>query len=74
MQEGYVSVRRVSEATGLKPHTLWYWIRMGVIPESCILRIGSRIRIHIERFAHLAASGALVNPKRPARSREAIHA
>ena len=56
---------------------VYAWVRAGLIPPSCILRIGNSIRIDSDQFTQLLGAGKLYRPRgrkaeeRARRSREA---
>ena len=35
---------------GVSRHTVYDWIRRGIIPETCLIRIGASLRIDPEKF------------------------
>ena len=43
---------------------IYAWVRAGLIPESCVLRIGSSMRIESEQFDTLLRAGKLYRPRR----------
>src|SRR5258708_6417974 len=58
---------------------IYAWVRSGLIPETCILRLGAGIRINAEEFDRLLRAGKLYRPRRRAEqqarhSREAASA
>lgn len=42
---------------------VYAWVRAGLIPASCVLRIGNSIRIDLEQFESLLRAGKLYRPR-----------
>src|SRR6202140_5567427 len=60
----YTRVSHFAKEIGYARETLYYWIRTGLIPESCVLRAGSTISIDRDECMRLLRSGQLARPKR----------
>ena len=43
---------------------LYAWVRIGLIPSECILRMGNSIRIDSDQFDRLLHAGKLYRPRR----------
>jgi hypothetical protein len=52
---------------------IYAWVRAGLIPAACILRIGNSIRIEAEPFEALLRSGKLYRPRRRKAEHQARH-
>jgi hypothetical protein len=46
------------------PDAIYAWVRSGLIPDSCIIRLGSSIRIDSDEFDRLMRAGKLYKPAR----------
>jgi hypothetical protein len=44
--------------------SIYSWIRQGLIPEDCLVRLGNSIRIKNDRFETLMSAGELWRPRR----------
>lgn len=52
---------------------IYGWVRAGLIPPSCILRIGNSIRIEAELFENILRAGKLYRPRRRKAEHQALH-
>lgn len=52
---------------------IYAWVRAGLIPGSCIIRIGNSIRIEVEPFESLLRAGKLYRPRRRKSEEQARH-
>lgn len=52
---------------------IYAWVRAGLIPDGCIVRIGHSIRIDSERFDLLLRAGKLYRPRRRRAEEQARH-
>jgi hypothetical protein len=52
---------------------IYAWVRTGLIPTSCILRVGNSIRIDSEQFDQLLRAGKLYRPRRRKAEKQARH-
>jgi hypothetical protein len=52
---------------------IYAWIRAGLIPDCCLLRIGNSIRIESDRFDTLLREGKLYRPRRRKAEERARH-
>jgi hypothetical protein len=43
---------------------IYAWVRAGLIPDSCVLRVGNSIRIDSDQFDQLLRAGKLYRPRR----------
>lgn len=57
-------VSQIAEKCQVSPDAVYLWIRDGIIPESCVERIGSTIRIDEEEFVRLLREGKLARPRK----------
>ncbi len=46
------------------PDAIYAWVRSGLIPDSCVVRLGSSIRIDSDEFDRLMRAGKLYKPAR----------
>ena len=46
------------------PDAIYLWVRSGLIPASCVVRLGSSIRIDSDEFDRLMRAGKLYKPAR----------
>ena len=46
---------------------VYAWIRQGLIPEECLVRLGNSIRVHNNTFEKLMREGKLQRPRRTVR-------
>jgi len=60
----YTRVSKFAKQIGYARETLYYWIRIGLIPDTCVLRAGSTISIDRDECMRLLRSGELARPKR----------
>src|SRR6266404_4415296 len=44
--------------------SIYSWIRQGLVPEDCLVRLGNSIRIKNDRFETLMRTGKLWRPRR----------
>jgi excisionase family DNA binding protein len=44
--------------------SIYSWIRQGLIPENCLVRLGNSIRIRNDEFENLMRAGKLWRPRR----------
>ena len=52
---------------------IYAWVRAGLIPEGCVVRIGHSIRIDSERFDLLLRAGKLYRPRGRRAEQQARH-
>jgi len=52
---------------------IYAWVRSGLIPTCCILRVGNSIRIDSDQFDRLLRAGKLYRPRRQKASELARH-
>jgi excisionase family DNA binding protein len=52
--------------------SIYNWIRQGLIPEHCLVRLGNSIRVNQEQFEGLMRAGKLWRPRRTAPPRVEI--
>ena len=52
---------------------IYAWVRAGLIPASCVLRIGNSIRIDLEQFGSLLRAGKLYRPRGQKAEEQARH-
>ena len=53
---------------------IYAWLRGGLIPEACILKVGNSIRIDSDRFDQLLRAGELYRPRARKAEARARHA
>jgi Helix-turn-helix domain len=61
----FAKVSVVAADYGVSRHTLYDWIRRGIVPESCVIRIGSSVRIDPEKFRNAVKHGDVGPGPRP---------
>jgi hypothetical protein len=52
---------------------IYAWVRSGLIPNTCIVRLGAGIRINAEEFDRLLRAGKLYRPRRRKAEAQARH-
>lgn len=52
---------------------IYAWVRAGLIPDSCVLRVGNSIRIDSDQFDQLLRAGKLYRPRRRSAEKQARH-
>lgn len=62
-------VSAIAESYGVTPWAIYNLIKTGVIPETCILRLGGSIRIKADEFDRLAERGELQSPRKKAQGK-----
>jgi hypothetical protein len=58
-----IKVSEFARATGYSRENVYHWIRVGVIPRSCVKRIGSTIRLDGDECMRLLQAGKLARPR-----------
>jgi hypothetical protein len=76
----HVRVSEIASRYRFSVDAVYAWVRTGLIPSSCILRVGNSIRIDSDQFDRLLQAGKLYRPRgrrieeQARRSREAASA
>jgi hypothetical protein len=65
-----LKVSQIAEKCQVSRDAVYLWIRDEVIPESCVERIGSTIRIDEDAFERLLREGRLARPRKKGSARE----
>ena len=52
---------------------IYAWVRSGLIPETCTVRLGSGLRIDSDEFERLLRTGKLYRPRRKIAEARAVH-
>ena len=59
-----MKVSEMAKRYRISKDAIYSWIRSGTVPESCLSRIGSSIRIETREFDRLVREGKLCKPRR----------
>ena len=62
----YSKISELAELYRISRDSIYAWIRQGLIPERCLIRIGNTIRIDRNEFESLMRAGRLWRARRPA--------
>jgi hypothetical protein len=60
----HLKVSEIASQYRFSVDAVYAWVRAGLIPDSCILRVGSSMRIDSDQFARLLRAGRLYRPRR----------
>ena len=69
----HVKVSELAFRYGFSVDAIYAWVRAGLIPDSCIIRIANSIRIKSEEFERLLNAGKLYRPRRRQAELKARH-
>jgi hypothetical protein len=58
-----IKVSEFAKEIGYSRENVYHWIRIGVIPPSCVQRIGSLVRVYGEECMRLLLEGKLARPR-----------
>jgi hypothetical protein len=60
----YAKVSDLAAKYRFSVDAIYAWVRSGLIPKSCVLRVGASIRIDVEQFEQLLLAGKLYRARR----------
>jgi len=69
----HLKVSELAFKYGFSVDAIYAWVRSGLIPQSCIVRLGASMRINAEEFDRLLRAGKLYQPRRKMAERRAAH-
>jgi hypothetical protein len=69
----HTKVSELASRYRFSPDALYAWVRSGLIPGSCVIRVGNSIRIDSDEFDSLMRSGKLYRPRRQKAEAQARH-
>jgi hypothetical protein len=69
----HVKVSELAFRYGFSVDAIYAWVRAGLIPERCIIRIANSIRIKSDEFERLLNAGKLYRPRRRKAEHQARH-
>jgi hypothetical protein len=69
----HVRVSELASQYRFSVDAIYAWVRTDLIPTSCIMRVGSSIRIDLEQFDQLLRAGKLYRPRRRKAEEQARH-
>jgi hypothetical protein len=69
----YLKVSELADRYRFSVDAIYAWVRAGLIPDSCILRIANSIRIDSDRFETLLHAGKLHRPRSRRAETQALH-
>ena len=69
----HLKVSEIASRYRFSVDAIYAWVRTDLIPTSCILRVGSSIRIDSDQFDQLLRAGELYRPRRRKAEDQARH-
>ena len=69
----YLKVSELALRYRFSVDAIYAWLRVGLIPDSCVLRVGNSIRIDSDQFDGLLRAGKLYRPRCHKAAEQARH-
>jgi hypothetical protein len=69
----HLKVSELAFRYGFSVDAIYAWVRSGLIPKACIVRLGASMRINFEEFDRLLQAGKLYQPRSKKAEQRALH-